>query len=149
MKKILLLSLITFFLLVSSAHALSFYPIRFSVWAGEAILSDNSAEIPLYIQNLGLLSDSYSINTSTPKEYSGNVMIETPSSETAKLKTNDVENVKLRMTISSDTAPVKILVFSDTAPIIRYLEVDIKPKPSYQVFYLAAIVLLAIITLLL
>jgi hypothetical protein len=149
MKKIFLLSLIAFFLSVLSAHALSFYPIKFNVWTGEAVLSGNSAEIPLYIQNLGLLSDSYSIRTSVPKEYSDNVLIENSSLETNKLKTNDVGNFNMMLTMSSNLAPVKILVSSNTAPIIRYLEVDIKAKPSYQALYFATVVLLAVILLLL
>jgi hypothetical protein len=51
--------------------------------------------------------------------------------------------------MSSNLAPVKILVSSNTAPIIRYLEVDIKAKPSYQALYFATVVLLAVILLLL
>lgn len=149
MKKIFLLSLIAFFLLAASANALSFYPIKFNAWTGEAVLSGNSAEIPLYIQNLGLLSDSYSIIVSVPKEYSGNVLIGNLSLETNKLKTNDVDNVNMKLTMPSNLAPVKILVSSNTAPIIRYLEVDIKAKPSYQVLYFATVILLVVILLLL
>jgi len=149
MRKIILSSAILFLLLTTSVNALSFNPIKFNVWAGEIVLSGNSAEIPLYIQNTGLLTDSYSVRTSVPKEYSDKVLIENPSLETNKLKTDDVNNINLRMTMFSSSAPVKIFVLSNTAPIIRYLEVDIKAKPSYQSLYFATVVLLAVILLLL
>jgi uncharacterized membrane protein len=148
MKKIFLLSLISFFLLASSVHSLSFYPIKFNAWTGEVVLSENSAQIPIYIQNLGLLSDSYSIRASIPKEYSDIALIENPLLATSSLKTNDVSNINLSMNISSDYVPVKILVLSNTASILRYLEVDVKPKTNYQIFYLAALALLAIVMLL-
>lgn len=137
-----------FFLLAVSVHALSFYPIKFSTWTGEIVLADNSVQIPLYIQNLGLLPDTYSIRTSVPKEYS-HTLIETPLVTTEKLKTSDVSGINLKLTLSSQSTPVKILVYSNTAPIIRYMEVTVNPKPSYPIFYLATAALLAIVLFLL
>ena len=149
MKKIFLLSSIAFFLLAASAQSLSFYPIKFSAWTGEIVLAGNSAQIPLYIQNLGLLPDSYSIRASVPKEYSDNALIETPLVTTAELKTSDVSDINLKLDLSSQSTPVKILVYSNTAPIIRYIELTVNPKPSYPIFYLATVILLAIVLFLL
>jgi len=149
MRRVLLISVLTFFLLATSVHALSFYPIKFNIWTGEAVLVDESVEIPVYVQNLGLLPDSYSIKVSVPEEYSDQILIENPSSSTSELKTNDVDNINIRLSLYSDIAPVKILVQSSTAPILKYLEVTSKPKINYWIFYLMTIVLLVIVLILL
>lgn len=149
MKKIFFISTITLFLLAASVHALSFYPTTFNAWTGSAISAGNSIRIPLYIQNLGLLPDSYTIRVSVPEEYSTRASIENPSLSTSVLKTNDVDNINIKLYLSSNSVPIKILVYSNSAPILRYLEVTANVKPSYWLLYLATVLLLGAVIFLL
>lgn len=91
--RILVLSILFSILLFSTVHALFFYPVSYKFWTNPISISiGNPIDLPIYIQNLGMLPDTYNVTV----VYSGQganpsrIAIGNPVNPTEQLYTSQI-----------------------------------------------------------
>jgi hypothetical protein len=104
--KFLVLSILFSILLSAGAHALFFYPVSYKFWTNPISISiGNPIDLPIFVQNLGLLPDTYNVTVA----YSGQgtnpniIKIENSQSQTKLLYTNEIDRTTSRLQLISST----------------------------------------------
>lgn len=105
--KIFILSMIFLLLLFTGAHAKQFYPVKYNFWtSGSSLTVGKSIDMPIYVQNLGLLSDSYNVTAA----YSGGgnnpniIKIDNAVSQTEQLSNLQIGKTSARLSLQSSTS---------------------------------------------
>jgi len=105
--KILILSILFSILFFSTAQALFFYPVNYKFWTNPISISvGNPIDLPIYVQNLGLLSDTYNVTVA----YSGQdanpsrIIIGNSASQIEQLYTYQIGRTTARLQLISATS---------------------------------------------
>lgn len=124
MKKIFLIPAIIFFILAVmlfvGVDAKQFYPVKYKFWvSGVSATVGQPIDMPVYMQNLGLLQDSYTVNvTFTGQGLNPNVIkIENDVSHVEQLPLLQTGKTSAKLTLLSATirsVTLKIFVTSDS-----------------------------------
>jgi len=105
--KILILFIFLSILLFAGVQALVFYPVKYKFWTtGISTTVGKSIDLPIYVQNLGLLPDTYNVTVAYPGEdVNPNIIkIENAKSQTEQLSTYEIGKTSARLTLLSATA---------------------------------------------
>lgn len=104
--KIFILSIIFLLVLFTGAHAKQFYPVKYNFWtSGSSATVGKPIDMPIYVQNLGLLPDSYNVTV----VYSGGglnpdvIRIDNAVSQTGELDNLEIGKTSARLTLLSST----------------------------------------------
>jgi len=118
--KILVLSILFSVLLSAGARSLVFYPVNYKFWTNPISISiGNPIDLPIYVQNLGMLPDTYNVTVA----YSGQtanpsrIAIGNSPSQTELLYTNQIGKTTARLQLISATSSsitLGIYVMSNT-----------------------------------
>jgi hypothetical protein len=106
MKKIFFIPAITFLLLTvlffSSSHALVFYPVKYNFWSSPLSLTVNSqADMPIYVQNLGLLQDKYNVTVVLQGPNPNVISVDNSPGQTEQLSIFQIGQTTAKLTLQS------------------------------------------------
>jgi hypothetical protein len=120
MKRVILVSFLLFSILFfTGVRAKEFYPVKYNFWSSSISATvGKSVDMPIYVQNLGLLPDSYTVNVTLSQSINPNVIkIENDVSHTEQLPPLQIGKTSATLKLQSATAgsiTLKIFVTSDS-----------------------------------
>ena len=120
MKTKILILFIFSVLLFAETQALVFYPVKYKFWTNKVSATVGTpVDMPIYVQNLGLLADNYTVSVVYPGEdlNPGTIKIENPVSQTEEATIYQTVKTTAKLTLSSattDSITIRIYVMSNT-----------------------------------
>ena len=103
----------------TAANAAEFWVVKFAIEArGVQASVGQRIELPVYITNQGLLTDSYNVNTTVLGPDPGSFLIETSPIQTVSIESNQTEKINVFIqTLMQGSRSVRVNVVSDACTL--------------------------------